>query len=196
MDEQKSNRRRGEVLESAILQAAWEEFSDLGYAHLTMESVAARAKTNKAVLYRRWSNKAELIRAALHIYLPKPMTVIPDTGNLRNDVVLYLRGLAEPLQIVGADAIHALIGELLNKSLISAIPPILQPGTESKLGAAMLTILKNAEKRGEINLAQMSPRIISLPLDLFRYEVLSRHEPVSDKTITEIVDVIFMPLLK
>ena len=36
-------RRRGPGLEAAILEAAWEELTEAGYAALTMESVAARA---------------------------------------------------------------------------------------------------------------------------------------------------------
>jgi AcrR family transcriptional regulator len=47
------NRRRGEILEDAIIKAAWDELSDIGYNSLTMETIAARAKTNKVVLYRR-----------------------------------------------------------------------------------------------------------------------------------------------
>jgi hypothetical protein len=41
----------------------------------------------------------------------------------------------------------------------------------------------------------MSPRIIALPFDLLRYEILTTHEPTSDQTINEIVDTIFMPLI-
>ena len=59
----------------------------------------------------------------------------------------------------------------------------------------MITILKNAELQGEVNLEKISPLIISLPLDLLRYEILVTHEPISDKTINEIVDDIFLPLV-
>ena len=50
-------RRRGEELEAALLEAAWAELVEVGFARLTMESVAARAKTGVAVLYRRWPRK-------------------------------------------------------------------------------------------------------------------------------------------
>ena len=43
-------RRRGEELETALLAAAWDELVEAGFARLTMESVAARAKTGVAVL--------------------------------------------------------------------------------------------------------------------------------------------------
>ena len=45
-------RRRGPQLESALLDAAWDELVEVGFASLTMESVAARAQTGIAVLYQ------------------------------------------------------------------------------------------------------------------------------------------------
>ena len=58
-------RRRGSTLEAALLQAAWDELTEAGYAAFTMEGVAARAKTSRAVLYRRWPNRPQLVVAAL-----------------------------------------------------------------------------------------------------------------------------------
>lgn len=60
----------------------------------------------------------------------------------------------------------------------------------------MMTILKNAETRGEVKLDKISPRVISLPADLLRYEILTIHKPISHKTIDEIVDDIFLPLVQ
>jgi AcrR family transcriptional regulator len=189
-------RRRGKILEDAVLEAAWEELCEAGFNHLTMEGVAARAKTNKAVVYRRWANKKTLVLAVLRKYLPPLLPKeVPNTGDLRNDVFFLLQGIAKPLQTIGAETIHALLVEYFSKDIISSIPQIVHPKTEGKLTAAMMTILKNAEMRGDIKLKKISPRIISLPVDLLRYELLTTHEPISDKTISEIVDDIFMPLV-
>jgi AcrR family transcriptional regulator len=206
MDEQKKDgtgganheplsRRRGAALESAILQAAWAELSDVGYTHLTMEGVAARAKTNKAVVYRRWPNKVKLVLAALHAYLPRPDSTVPDTGNLQEDLLRLLRSIALPLQAIGAETIHGLMVDYLGKDLIATIPQTMQADTEGKMALAMKTILKNAEARGEVKLEKIKPRIISLPIDLLRYELLVTHEPLSEQKINEIVDDIFIPLV-
>jgi AcrR family transcriptional regulator len=58
-------RRRGEALQNALLDAAWEELQAGGYAKLTIERVAERAGTSRAVIYRRWRNRYELVIAAL-----------------------------------------------------------------------------------------------------------------------------------
>ena len=190
------SRRRGRVLEDAILHATWDELSEVGYNQLTMEGVAARAETNKAVLYRRWLNKSELVIAALRKYLPNLPNEIPNTGNLREDVFSYLLGLAKPLQKIEAQTIRGLMVEHFGGTLIASMPQIIQPRSESKLTADMTTILKNAELRGEVRLDNLTIRIISLPLDLLRYEIFTRQVPISDKAIEEIVDDIFLPLIK
>lgn len=197
MEEQKKGtRRRGEVLEEAILLAAWEELSEAGYTHLTMESVAARAGTNKAVLYRRWKNKSELVMAAMKKYLPRITDEVPNTGELRSDVYTYLHARVEFLKTIGAQTIRGLMMEpQVWHTLMASLPQIIQKKSESKLTADMKAILKNAELRGEINLEKLSPRIITLPFDLLQYEVITKQGPVSDAAIAEIVDDIFMPII-
>lgn len=197
MDERKKGtRRRGEVLEEAILYAAWEELSETGYTNLTMESVATRAGTNKAVLYRRWDNKTELVIAAIQKNMPKISNEIPNTGDLRCDVYAYLHGLMEPLKLIGAQTIRGLIMEpVVWRNLFASLPQMIERRAESKLTAAMSAILKNAELRGDVCLEKLSPRIVSLPVGLLQNEIITKLEPVSDKIIAEIVDDIFMPLI-
>ena len=82
-------RRRGAALEDAILRAAVEELTESGYAGLTMDRVAQRAGTNKNAIYRRWPDRLALGIAA---YGRMAAAVEPpDTGNLREDALEYLR---------------------------------------------------------------------------------------------------------
>lgn len=197
MDEQKKGtRRRGEILEEAILHAAWEELSETGYTNMTMESVATRAGTNKAVLYRRWDNKSELVIAAAHKNLPKISDEVPNTGNLRNDVYSYLHARIEPMKTIGTQTIRGLMTEpLIWQKIIPSMQQIIERKSENKITLALRAMLKNAERRGEICFEKLTPRIISLPWDLLRCEVISRLEPISDEALAEIVDDIFIPLV-
>lgn len=188
-------RRRGEILEDAILKAAWDELLKVGYSHMTMDGVAARAKTNKSVMYRRWSSKSKLVLAVLHKHVINPEG-IPNTGDLRNDVLILLMGIAKPLQTIGAETLHGLMIEHISEDSIPLIPQIMNVEEKSPLTRSMIAILKNAELRGEINLKKISPQIISLPMDLVRYKILTTHGHISDKTINEIVDDIFLPLVR
>ncbi|WP_316861808.1 TetR/AcrR family transcriptional regulator [uncultured Cohaesibacter sp.] len=65
---EKKTRRRGDVLERAILDAAWEEALNVGFLKFTVEGVVKRAKTSRSVVYRRWNNKIELFEAAILHY--------------------------------------------------------------------------------------------------------------------------------
>src|SRR5215469_17116772 len=63
-------RRRGKELEYALYDATLAELAAVGYSGLTMEGIAASARTGKAALYRRWSSKSALVQAALQYALP------------------------------------------------------------------------------------------------------------------------------
>ena len=107
-----SRRRRGPELEAAIMSALWTELAEVGYARLTMEGIAARADTGKQVLYRRWRNRAELVIDALRHETGSIADHIPDTGNLRSDVLAALDWTIRRADHIGPDIIHGVMAEL------------------------------------------------------------------------------------
>jgi hypothetical protein len=60
----------------------------------------------------------------------------------------------------------------------------------------MTTLLERAAERSEIPTADIAPRIMNLPTDLLRHEILLSSEPVTDGTLEEIVDDVFLPLVR
>ena len=192
-DRRKGSRRRGAMLEGAILRAAWEELAAVGYANLTMEGVAARAGTSKAVLYRRWPNRAELVIAAMRQEAPMLSGEVPDTGTLRGDVLALLRRMSHRLGEVGPEVIHGLLTDLFRDAerLSYLQSQVARVGADT-----MSAILKQAAERGEVDLDRVSRRTASLPLDLFRHELLFTRTPVPDAVLVEIVDEIFLPLVR
>jgi len=85
-------RPRSAELDQVIREAALELLVDHGYGGMSMEGVACRAGVGKATIYRRWSNKAELLVDALrgHEALAVPL---PDTGDVRADLLVVLRAI-------------------------------------------------------------------------------------------------------
>jgi AcrR family transcriptional regulator len=57
-------RPRSEQAERAIIDATLDVFAEKGFDGVCVELVAARAGVGKATIYRRWSNKEELLLAA------------------------------------------------------------------------------------------------------------------------------------
>ncbi len=184
-DGERRSRRRGAALEDALLRAAWEELSAVGYANLTMEGVAVRAGTSKGVLYRRWPNRAELTMAAYRHHRGSVTEQIPDTGVLREDVLAVLRHVGRNAEEMSPETLHGMLAEL--RTMPPALAEIL-PGV-------MMTVLRRAAERGEVDLAKVTPRIAALPGDLFRHQFLVTGRPASEEFLCEIVDEIFIPLL-
>src|SRR3984957_12721119 len=86
----KQTRRRGAELESAILDAAWEQLTAEGYEHFTIDTVTARARTSKPVIYRRWKTREDLLRAPARPRGAADLPAVPDTGTLRGDLLALL----------------------------------------------------------------------------------------------------------
>jgi AcrR family transcriptional regulator len=184
-------RRRGEALEAALLDAAWAELQAAGYARLTMEAVADRAGTSRAVLYRRWPSRPELVMAAMRRHRPMLSGEIPDTGRLRGDVLALLRRMSARITEVGPDVISGLLGDLMGDA--ERFPDV--QGQVLQIGAGvMATILKRAADRGEAR-PDVSPLVAALPTDLFRHQIYVTRVPPADGLILQIVDEVFLPLV-
>lgn len=186
-------RRRGAALESALLDAAWDELVEKGYESFTIESVAARAHTARAVIYRRWATKPELVRAAIARRGWESVPV-PDTGSLRDDLVEALRGASERRAPLLGVFLSAQIGAFYTDTGTS----FADLRDEFLAGRISLVdqILNRAVERGEVDPAKLTPRVRSVAFDLFRHELLMTHRPVPDDVIASIVDEIVLPLIR
>jgi AcrR family transcriptional regulator len=185
-------RRRGPELESALLTAAWEEITEVGFGKLTMESVAARAKTGVAVLYRRWPNKHDLVIAAIRHYGDTHPVAQPDTGSLRGDMIALLSSVSEERQPFTAVVTATFAGLLADTGLTPA-------GVRAKIMRDRPfwsdTIFERAAARGELNLAATPPAVLTMPFDLMRHDLLLTLKPVPPERLTAIVDELFLPLV-
>lgn len=185
-------RRRGGELERAILDAVWAELVDHGYDRLTMDGVAARARTSKPVLYRRWSNRVELVVAALGRNAPDYQEP-PDTGELRTDLLLFLCGMLHRFDDLPVDTVHGVLVDIMRDPELRTLfrNGLTAQGPVDGLAAVM----RRAADRGEIDPARLTPRVVSLPLDLLRDAFLIEGTVPSDRVVAEILDEVVLPLL-
>jgi AcrR family transcriptional regulator len=185
-------RRRGAELESAILGAAWEQLTAEGYEHFTIDTVAARAQTSKPVLYRRWKTREDLLRATVRHRGAADSPPLPDTGTLRGDLLAlltYANSTRNPM----AALVSSMLGSYFNQT--GPTPAELRGAFLSQRGSAVEQVINRAVARGEIDPARLTPRIMNLPFDLFRNEMLMTLKPVPDHVLRQIVDDIFIPLV-
>jgi AcrR family transcriptional regulator len=190
-DHRRRPRRRGEELYAAIFEATLAELAEVGYSRLAMERIAARAGASKMSLYKRWPSRRELVIAALRHQDREPEPA-PDTGNLRDDVLTFLRRAAALLDGVLGEAVRGLMAETL-----------MDPGRTASARAdafsardrLMRDILDRAAARGEIRPAAVTAQLIGLAPALVDHYFLIHGAPIPDDLLTGIVDNILLPLL-
>lgn len=192
-DPEPARRRRGPALDEALLTAAWEVLRDNGYAGFTLEAVAARAGTSRPVLARRWAGRHDLLHATIaHIGATQPSPT-PDTGSLRGDLIALMRELNDS-RIDVATVLGVQLGGYYQETgeSLSHLRDVLL-GNED---AVLDRILDAAVERGEADPVRLTARIRSLPIDLLRHHVFLAFQPMPEDDIREIVDTIFLPLVR
>jgi len=88
---------RGAAREQAILVAVVALLGEVGYEAMTMDAVAARARSSKTTMYRRWRGKPELVRAAIDSHVSGRVLAAGDTGSLRGDLHAVMRAMRDHL---------------------------------------------------------------------------------------------------
>jgi AcrR family transcriptional regulator len=101
--------RRGRVVDD-VLRATAQELARVGYAALRVDDVAQVAGVNKTTIYRRWPTKAHLVSATLRRE-GEAGDVSPDSGSLREDLLIMLRsmvlqGKSPMLRVLVAEMTH------------------------------------------------------------------------------------------
>jgi AcrR family transcriptional regulator len=185
------SRRRGKVLEAAIFEVVLQELAVTGYVNFSIERVAAGAGTSKPVIYRRWPTRARLVYAALRANRPGLTFEAPDTGTVRGDVMVVLHSVAEVVDELSPEVIFGLIAELLHENQSSLFAEV-----HERNAKIMTKILTRGIERGEIAAEKLTPRLAALPFDLVRYQLMVLRQPLSAQDIEEIIDRIFLPLVR
>jgi len=186
-------RRRGAELEQAILDATWEVLREVGYSNLTIEAVAAHARTSKPVIYRRWPNRAHLVLDAWSRRTPEHRRMSPDTGTLRDDLLSLFASIARRVDSMTNEMISGVMHDAFRHPEITTL--LRAQLRASPLTTAMDRIIARAVERGEMPHLELSPRVTRLPLDLVRSEALTFGAPLDTETVAELVDEIYLPLL-
>jgi AcrR family transcriptional regulator len=186
-------RRRGAVLENALLEAAWDELVRGGFGGFTIEGVAARSGTSRTVIYRRWATRPELAVAAVRHYWETHRVADPDSGTLRQDLIEYM--FEGSIKRVDFLVFFTGVGmQEYFKETQTSFDDFRKEILPSEI--LLDEIYRRAIERGEIDPQKLSSRVASLPFDLLRQEAFMTGKPVPRSAVEEIVDQIFLPLVR
>ncbi|MCL2882075.1 MAG: TetR/AcrR family transcriptional regulator [Coriobacteriia bacterium] len=187
-----STRRRGEALEDALIAAATDELAAVGYQRLSFKGVAARAGTSRSVLARRWSSRIEMalsiLRAKGSIFATEPA----DTGSLRGDMLSLLQNYVKRSEDISPDVMIGIISDGLAGGVSSF-------DLQKNMGQADLThtriIIDRAVARGQAR-PGLPDHILAVPIELLRARLLLSNEPARMPYLEQIIDDVFLPLVK
>lgn len=173
----------------AILDATAALLVQNGADGLRLEDVAAVAGTSKATIYRRWAGREELLVAALARFAERAVPV-PDTGDLRDDLVGLMTGLGASLTegggsrlllaVLGADR-H--VGQGMHRDLV----------THRRMLCA--EVLSRAQSRGQLGASADVDALSCLPAAMIFFRVLLSGESVGGPAVEALVDQVVLPAL-
>src|SRR3954465_5194784 len=85
-------RPRSEAARAAILRAALELLEARGFAALSVDAIADRARVGRPTIYRWWPNKAAVVMDAF-LADTAPQMPFPDSGSAREDLRRQMRSV-------------------------------------------------------------------------------------------------------
>ncbi len=191
-------RRRGAALEDAILDAAFAELTEVGYTALTVEGVAARARTGKASIYRRWPTKPELVMDAMCAALPMPedcgmMPDFPDSVSTVDALHHLARAITAIMTSPAGDAMRAIKCESASDP---GLAQLVDERFQAPRRAALLALLRRGIERGEVRPDAATPLVADVLPAVLMHRVVMQGECITERTITEIMDQVLIPLVE
>lgn len=179
-------RRRGKELEDALYDATLAELAAVGYGELTMEGIAARARTGKAALYRRWSSKHDLVHATLQYALPPLPEPRSDRSTRDNLLAIFA---AHSDVVAGKTAFPCLgtINQLLHEPELRAIFADAVVGPRLRIIEA---VLHAAVTSGEVDATNLTPYTAWVGTALINQQILLTGAPPTKRQLAHIVDTV------
>ncbi|MGW5652853.1 TetR/AcrR family transcriptional regulator [Streptomyces humi] len=188
-----SARRRGAVLERAILDAALEQLSTVGWNGLTMEGVAAGAQTGKAAVYRRWSSKEDLVADALQAGLPR-FEKAPDVGTVREDLLALCRQARDAMFSRPGFALRSVIHEC-DPVQVERFHGVIFEGVVEPTTKLIGEIVTRGIERGEVRSDAANGYVLDAIPAMMMYRSKISGSEWSDREIEEMIDGLMLPLL-
>jgi AcrR family transcriptional regulator len=180
--------RRRESSRLAILEAALSLCRAEGYAKLTIEAIAARARVGKQTIYRWWPSKAAVVLEAF-LESVRPEVPFPDTG----DLVADFRAVVTDVVRLCANSdwgphLAALIAEAQHDP---AVGPALQDGFLTPRRALLAERLHRAEQLGQLPASLPTEAVLDVVFGAIYHRLLLRNAPLDRAYAADIVNIVF-----
>lgn len=191
------SRKRGAELEQAIRDATMAELAAGGYASVTIESVAARAQTGKASIYRRWPTKQDLVLDSLGCALSGPLLRMverqfDDTVSTRDALLTLIGEVGTLMAGARGEAMRSVVSESLRDPDFSSTVDcdFFDPRTQ-----ILVKLLRRGVDRGEVRPDAVTPVVAEVLAGTLLHRLMVRREVMTHDDIVEFVDGFLMPAI-
>ncbi|MBE2998169.1 TetR/AcrR family transcriptional regulator [Nocardiopsis sp. HNM0947] len=185
--------RRSARAERAILDAASELIVEVGFARMTMEGIASRARVGKQTIYRWWPSKSAVVLDVFnHLTGEQTGEALPDTGDLAADLRTVLRATVDEFNDPTMDRIaRAFTAEIQRDTELSQrISGLLvEPGSE-----VYKQRLRSAIDAGEVRADADLELAVELLTGPFLKRWLMRTAPLTHAYTDDLVDMVMRSL--
>ncbi|MEF2978924.1 TetR/AcrR family transcriptional regulator [Subtercola sp. YIM 133946] len=185
--------RRGAAREQAILDAASELIGELGYEKVTVDAIAARARSSKTTMYRRWPGKAELVADALRRRAESADAEVPDTGSLRGDLLATVEQIQQTLVRPSGPSLIGMIEAIRDDDTLREI---IRGQVRERGHDVGRVICARAVTRGEELDPTRSDAVLDLAFSALFTETLLLGGGLDRHTLERLVDDALLPLLR
>ncbi|BAL85626.1 putative TetR-family transcriptional regulator [Actinoplanes missouriensis 431] len=167
---------RGDIT-VAIRNAVMNELAEVGYGRLSIEAVARRAGVGKTAIYRRWSNKLEMVMEIVSDVAERKVP-LPDTGSFAGDLELLMMIVSRALQHrIASQIIPDLMAEAARNPQIAET---LQRALRTHQQALAEKLVGQAVARGELPEGTDAGLAVDMMLGPLYWRLAIAREPVAD----------------
>lgn len=189
----RSGRPQSAEIDQTLLTATLDVLADVGFDALSLAEVSRRAGSSIPAIYRRYTDKTQLVLAALKSELAQLPVGIANTGNLRDDLVGLTQRIASALTERRARLFAGIVlAGRDNPELLGLLA-----GELRRIAATgWQEVVARAKSRGEIlNLAAASNVIAELPGSYILGRTLLDGQPPNIDYLEALVDEVMLPAL-
>jgi AcrR family transcriptional regulator len=168
---------RGDIT-VAIRNAVMNELAEVGYGRLSIEAVARRAGVGKTAIYRRWSNKLEMVMEIISDVAERKVP-LPDTGSFAGDLSLLLLIVSTALR-------HRMASQIIPDLMAEAarnpqIAETLQRALRTHQQAVGEKLIGQAVTRGELPAGTDPEVAVDLILGPLYWRLAVARQPIEEE---------------
>jgi AcrR family transcriptional regulator len=177
---------RGDIT-AAIRNAVMHELAEVGYGRLSIEAVARRAGVGKTAIYRRWSNKLEMVLEIVSDVAGRTVP-LPDTGSFAGDLQLLMMIVSRALQ-------HRIASQIIPDLMAEAsrnpqIAETLQKALRTHQQAVGEKLIGQAVARGELPKGTDPEVAVDLILGPLYWRLAVSRTPLGDDYLETLIRVV------